>query len=795
MTSPLLRAVLADPDAALREISRLDCEESLAEFARQAWHIIEPGTVLKWNWHLDVVAAYVQRFFEGRIKRLVVNIPPGAMKSLLFAVFGPAWKWTRNPEARIISLTNEIGLATRDNRRMRQIIESDWYRERWPKVKIAGDQSEKTLFENTDRGFRQGLGLTGNITGKRGNFLLIDDPVDAQKAFSDLVIKGANETYDNAVSSRLNDPEEDSIGLIMQRLRDNDLTGHLLSKKQTRWVHLRIPMEYEGVSTYDPVTDLGPGYEGLADPRTKAGELMFPARFSRRVVEALKEDLGVYGCNPYEAPILMSDLSMKSIGEIAVGDEVVGFAQRQRPDGIPGRMKLERALVLEVHSHLAPVVKMYLDSGEVIRCTEDHRWLLSRSAINGNRSMYGPVRLNRKTKLARICPPRLPVLSPEEVRLAGWLSGFYDGEGTVSLCRKTISGEYRDSANICFYQGAGRNLPLCEKLEYALRHFGFAFNYTEDERKPNKDAPCYGYRQYRLTGNDLPLYQRFLSIVEPTKWRDRIINGAYGANFIRQREQVVRIEPDGEAMVHALTTTTGNYVVWGLASSNSAGQLQQRPQPLGGGIIKKGYWRKWPKSKPMPEVVHVFASYDTAFTEKDLKGAAYSARTTWGVFHNEENGRDCAILLESWWKRVGYPELRKEAVRHFHEWDCDRMLVERKASGISLLQDLRRLHIPFVGYDPGKLDKVGRAHVATPVFESGLIFYPDRQWANDVIDFVSAFPSGGPPSADLTDTVTQAAMYLKRGWWLQPPDEDDGPVSESSDDEDDEKPQVRAAYG
>jgi hypothetical protein len=119
---------------------------------------------------------------------------------------------------------------------MRQIIESDWYRARWGDVvQLSHDQSEKTLFANTRQGFRQGLGMGGNITGKRGSHLLIDDPVDAKKAFSDVEIASANQTYDQAVSSRLNNPRTDGICLIMQRLRTNDLTGHLVGKKATNW--------------------------------------------------------------------------------------------------------------------------------------------------------------------------------------------------------------------------------------------------------------------------------------------------------------------------------------------------------------------------------------------------------------------------------------------------------------------------------------------------------------------------------------------------------------------------------
>ena len=271
-------------------------ERSLAEFTRQAWHVIEPGTPLRWNWHLDVICAYLEAFFAGRVRRLILNVPPGSMKSILLSVMGPAWTWARDPSSRIINLTNEVGLAKRDNLRMRLIVESDWYQARWgDRVKLSSDQGEKLHFQNTAQGFRQGLGLKANITGKRGSFLLIDDPVDAKKAFSDVEIAAANETYDQAVSSRLNDPVRDGIALIMQRLRTNDLTGHLLAKKATPWTLVRIPMEYDGAPGFDPVRDLGPGFAHLADPRREVGELMFPERFPRAVVEALKEDLGEYG--------------------------------------------------------------------------------------------------------------------------------------------------------------------------------------------------------------------------------------------------------------------------------------------------------------------------------------------------------------------------------------------------------------------------------------------------------------------------------------------------------------------
>lgn len=776
------------------------CELSLEAFTKAAWHIIEPGTKLKWNWHLSTICGYLEAFHRGELpnKRLIINIPPGTLKSILVSVMYPAWCWIDEPEHRILSVANEQGLAIRDAIRMKQIITSDWFQSKW-QLALQSDQNEKTLFANEKRGFRQAIGITAGVIGKRGDTLQIDDPIDAKHAFSDVIRKGVNDAWDQSLSSRLNDLENSGVLLIMQRLHETDLAGHLQKKVKTKWTVLSIPMRYEGAPTFDAGEDIG--RPDLNDPRTKKGELLFPARFSEEAVQGLEEDLGEYGCNPYEAPVLMRDLSMKPIGEIEVGDKIIGFDKKKRTDDKEGRYKLTEATVLQVQSRMAKVVKMTLDSGEVIRCTRDHKWFMGgKGSYNGKkRPEYLPVTFDkhRQSKLSRVCPSTLPDLSKEDERLAGWLAGFFDGEGTVSMCRKGTDGQYRSSATIQFFQGAGRNLPLCEKLEYALDRFGFEYSYVEDTRKDNKTAACYGYRQYRLNAKHaLSTYQRFLHIVQPIKWKQRILDGVLGCKFIQQKERVVSIEDDGEEMVYALTTTTGNYVVWGLASSNSAGQLQQRPFPSGGGIIKSHWWRMWPDDMKLPICDHIFLSYDTAFSERDMKDSAYSAQTRWGVFWHEQRQRYCLIALGRWYERVGYDELRKLA----KEWDKthepDAHLIEKKATGITLLQDLKRaLPSKVRSYCPGKgEDKISRAHSVSPMFESGLIYIPNKSWATNeqgtgLIDYVAKFPNGEPPSADLTDTCTQACIYLRSGFWVSHPDDDDFDVNETK------KSKRVAAYG
>ena len=186
----------------------------------------------------------------------------------------------------------------------------------------------------------------------------------------------------------------------------------------------------------------------------------------------------------------------------------------------------------------------------------------------------------------------------------------------------------------------------------------------------------------------------------------------------------------------------------------------------------------------LPFVKHVFCSIDTAMSERDLKENAFSAITSWGVFWDEEKQRDSLLLLDAWWKRADYPTLRekvKDLPDDLSMDDGDAFLIERKANGISLIQDLRKMkfksNILVRGYDPTPDgDKIARAYMAQPLLKGGCVWIPDKEWAHDVIDLVGEFPAGGPPCADLADTITQAVIHLKRKHYVyNPGDEDDKP--------------------
>lgn len=260
------------------------CRRSLAHFVECAWSVTEPGNAYIHGWHIDAVCEHLEAVTAGEINRLLINIPPGTMKSTLVNVFWPAWEWGPREWAsmRYIGASHEQGLAIRDSRRMRMLVQSDWYQSLWP-IGMAGDQNEKLYYENTKTGFRQACAV-GGMTGRRGDRVVWDDPHNVEASFSVAKRETAIRVMRETVPSRMTDPSKSAIVVVMQRLHEKDVAGYLLDSGQD-YTHLMLPMEFEPDRRC--VTSLG-----FADPRKQDGELLFPERFPRDVVERDKLAMG-----------------------------------------------------------------------------------------------------------------------------------------------------------------------------------------------------------------------------------------------------------------------------------------------------------------------------------------------------------------------------------------------------------------------------------------------------------------------------------------------------------------------
>ncbi len=203
-------------------------------------------------------------------------------------------------------------------------------------------------------------------------------------------------------------------------------------------------------------------------------------------------------------------------------------------------------------------------------------------------------------------------------------------------------------------------------------------------------------------------------------------------------------------------------------------QYMQNPTSEEGALIKRDWWMEWPNKEP-PKCEYLIQSYDTAFLKSEM--ADYSAITTWGVFYPEGRlGGDeiysgdapHIILLDVIKSRYNFPELKGMALKQYEHWSPDIVIIEGKASGLPLTQELRNLGIPVQNFVPSKgSDKVARVNSCAPLFESGMVWYPDTKWAHEVIEECAAFPAGDHD--DLVDSTTQALMRFRQGGFIKLP--------------------------
>lgn len=267
------------------DIERELASRSFAEFVKMAWPVLEPTSELKWGWSLDAICEHLEAVTRGDIKRLLMNVPPGCMKSLLTGVLWPAWEWgpQGRPGMRYLGTAHKQDLAVRDNLKARRLIQSEWFQHRWP-LKLTGDQNAKTKFENDYTGFREAMAFT-SMTGSRGDRVILDDPLSVDHANSEADLRASELTFTEALPTRVNN-DDSAIVVIMQRLHEKDTSG-IIMKRELGYVHLCLPMRFEAERRC--ATRIG-----FVDPRTHDGELLFPERFPEKTVAELEKTLGSY---------------------------------------------------------------------------------------------------------------------------------------------------------------------------------------------------------------------------------------------------------------------------------------------------------------------------------------------------------------------------------------------------------------------------------------------------------------------------------------------------------------------
>lgn len=220
-----------------KEVLYAACRNDLYAFMQKAFHEIDASQEFKGNWHLELICDKLQQCLDGKIKRLIINIPPRNLKSHIVSISFPAYILGHLPSERIVCVSYAQTLANDLSRKTRQLMETEFYKQVF-KTRL-GDKNTENLFETTCNGYRFATSTEGALTGFGGNWIILDDPIKADDALSEVKRNNVNNWYDNTLISRLNDKVNGVIIVVMQRLHIDDLTGHLL--KQSGWDLLSLP--------------------------------------------------------------------------------------------------------------------------------------------------------------------------------------------------------------------------------------------------------------------------------------------------------------------------------------------------------------------------------------------------------------------------------------------------------------------------------------------------------------------------------------------------------------------------
>lgn len=262
---------------------RLLYKNYLKYFVRKVFATVSPGDRYIHNWHIDCICDYLTAVHHGDIKQLVINIQPRSLKSIICSVAFPAWVMGINPTARFLCASYAYDIAEKMSVDTRLVIETDWYKELFPHTRIAYDQNKKQKFLTTERGQRMATSVGGTVIGEGGDYLILDDPNKPDEALSETVRLRTNSWVDQTFMTRRNNMDS-KVVVIMQRLHEDDVAGHLLRKGS--WEHLVIPT----IAPVKTIIDIGENTY-----KREQGEVLNSRLQTPEYLDEVKREIGEYG--------------------------------------------------------------------------------------------------------------------------------------------------------------------------------------------------------------------------------------------------------------------------------------------------------------------------------------------------------------------------------------------------------------------------------------------------------------------------------------------------------------------
>jgi predicted phage terminase large subunit-like protein len=259
------------------------CRKDSVSFVRKVFHVLNPSAIFYMNWHICRIAYVLEQVRLGKIKRVIITVPPRSLKSIMCSVAFPAFVLGHDPTKRLIVVSYSADVAIKHGNDFRAVVNSAEYRAIFPGMRISAMKNTQTEVVTTLNGFRLAMSVDGALTGRGGDIIIIDDPIAALAALSQKAREHVQHWYFNTLLSRLDDKQNGAIVIVMQRLHEDDLAGVVL-RSSDEWTVVSLP----AIAEQDEEIPIGNGQIHVR----RAGDVLHPEREPREVLESLRAQLG-----------------------------------------------------------------------------------------------------------------------------------------------------------------------------------------------------------------------------------------------------------------------------------------------------------------------------------------------------------------------------------------------------------------------------------------------------------------------------------------------------------------------
>ena len=281
------------------------CRKDLVSFVRKSFHVLNPSAIFYMNWHICAIAHCLEQVRLGKIKRVMITVPPRSLKTIMCSVAFPAFVLGHDPSKRLIVVSYSADVAIKYGNDFRTVVNSAENQAIFPGMRISAMKNSQTEVVTTRNGFRLAMSVDGALTGRGGDIIIIDDPIDAlAAAISQKARDHVRNWYFNTLLSRLDDKRNGAIVLVMQRLHEDDLAGILL-RGSDEWTVLSLP----AIAEQDEQIPIGNGQIH----NRRAGDLLHPEREPREVLESLRAGLGaeIFAAQYQQQPVARGGTMIK----------------------------------------------------------------------------------------------------------------------------------------------------------------------------------------------------------------------------------------------------------------------------------------------------------------------------------------------------------------------------------------------------------------------------------------------------------------------------------------------------